>query len=415
MKAMTSKAIKLHLLLVFLTAAMNLPAQEWPQWRGPARDGVARSVDERSDWPEELTQKWAIEIGLGHSAPVVSGGKIYQFSRQGEDEVASCLDPSTGNVLWKKSYPAPYRMNSAATSHGKGPKSTPIVANGRITTFGISGILSSFDAATGELRWQKDFTDQFPATSPLYGTAMSPLVEDGVLIAHIGGPGKGALTAFAADTGDVQWSWTGDGPGYTSPIIVELDGVSQVVTHSEEHIVGVALTDGELLWSIPFETAYVQNIVTPVVHNGILIFSGLDKGIFAIKVTQTDSTWKTEKVWETNEHSMYMSSPVLVGDLMFGLSNKRRGQFFCLDARSGKTHWVSDGRQGDNAAILQVGDVLFLLTTEAQLIIAKSSEESFDTVRQYPVAESPTWAHHVVWGNRVLIKDKSTLTLWALE
>ena len=403
------------LFLVLLTATMNLKAQEWPQWRGPSRDGVVGSSVQRTSWPESLTQKWAVDVGLGHSAPVVSGGKIYQFSRQGEEEVVSCLDPDSGNILWRQSYAAPYRMNSAATSHGKGPKSTPVVANGRLYTFGISGILSCFDAATGELKWQKDFADQFPATSPLYGAAMSPLVDDGVLIAHVGGPGKGALTAFTADTGEIQWSWTGDGPGYTSPIVVELNGVPQIVTQSEEHIVGIAFATGELLWSLPFETAYVQNIVTPVVHNGNLIFSGLDKGIFAVKVTQTDSTWKTEKVWETNEHSMYMSSPVLVGDLMFGMSHKRRGQFFCINARSGESHWVSDGRQGDNATILYAGDVLVLLTTNAELMVAKATDESFDVIRQYSVAESPTWAHHVVRGNGVLVKDESTLAFWTLK
>jgi outer membrane protein assembly factor BamB len=301
-------------------------------------------------------------------------------------------------------------MNPAARSHGMGPKSTPVVADGRIFTFGINGALSSFDAATGELIWQKK-----TAVSPLYGTAMSPLVEDGVLIAHVGGPGRGALTAYAADTGDIQWRWSGDGPGYASPIIVEISGTRQIVTQSEEHIVGIDLASGQLLWSIPFETAYVQNIVTPVIHDGNLIFSGLDKGIFAVKVTKNSSDWKTEKVWENNDLSMYMSSPVMMDDSLFGLSHRRRGQFFCLDARNGKAHWVSEGRQGENASLILAGKALTLLTTNAELIIAEAHEKSFNIIRRYRVAESPTWAHHVIAGNGVLVKDKSTLALWTLE
>ena len=147
---MTYKSMTPHLLLVLLTTAMNLSAQEWPQWRGPARNGVVSAHTEHSTWPEKLNRKWKVQVGLGHSAPVISGGKIYQFSRQGEEEVVFCIDPDSADILWKQSYPAPYRMNSAATSHGKGPKSTPVVAKGKLYTFGISGILSSFDAATGE-------------------------------------------------------------------------------------------------------------------------------------------------------------------------------------------------------------------------------------------------------------------------
>jgi outer membrane protein assembly factor BamB len=187
------------------------------------------------------------------------------------------------------------------------------------------------------------------------------------------------------------------------------------VTQSQEHCIGIDATTGKLLWKIPFSTAYTQNIVTPAVHEGFLIFSGLDNGIFAVRVVHRDGRWSTEKVWENNRFSMYMSSPVLVGDLLFGLSHQRRGQFFCLDARTGTVHWVSEGRQGDNAAILSAGNVLFLLKNDAELIIAKAGKERFEVVRQYSVAESPTWAHPVVLGNRVLIKDKSTLALWTLE
>jgi outer membrane protein assembly factor BamB len=187
------------------------------------------------------------------------------------------------------------------------------------------------------------------------------------------------------------------------------------VTQSEEHIVGIDLASGQLLWSIPFETAYVQNIVTPVIHDGNLIFSGLDKGIFAVKVTKNSSDWKTEKVWENNDLSMYMSSPVMMDDSLFGLSHRRRGQFFCLDARNGKAHWVSEGRQGENASLILAGKALTLLTTNAELIIAEAHEKSFNIIRRYRVAESPTWAHHVIAGNGVLVKDKSTLALWTLE
>ena len=183
--------------LVLLASAAS--AADWPQWRGPARDGRA-SLAPRATWPEALTPAWTITVGEGHASPVVVGDRVYVFSREGEEEVVQALDLATGKRVWRASYPAPYTMNSAATGHGKGPKSTPTVAGGRVFTFGISGILSAFDAATGRLAWRKDTGTEFGQGSPLYGVALSPVVDGSNVIVHVGGPGKGALTAF--DAGD---------------------------------------------------------------------------------------------------------------------------------------------------------------------------------------------------------------------
>jgi outer membrane protein assembly factor BamB len=400
---------------VLLLMTMFSFGQEWPQWRGAVRDGTIQTHQLPARLPETLQLNWKVTVGLGHSSPVVAGDRIYQFARQGEREVVSCLDPATGRVLWEQGYPAPYTMNRAARSHGKGPKSTPLVNDGKIFTLGISGILSAFDAGSGKLLWRKDFVDQFPKTSPLYGAAMSPVTDRGHLIAHLGGHGAGALLALSVETGETRWSWTGDGPGYASPIIVELQGTRQVVTQSQDHLIGVDANSGKLLWKIPFETAYTQNAVTPVIHNDNLIFSGLDRGIQAFRFTPGEEGWKAKKVWENDELSMYMSSPVLVGDLMFGLSHYKKGQFFCLDVLSGRTLWTSPGRQADNAAILTDGELLFFLTTDAQLIVASASRAGFESAQSYAVAESPTWAHPVILDNRVLVKDESNLALWSVE
>ena len=150
---------------------------DWPQWRGPARDGVVNFFREPAAWPERLTRKWKIPVGLGHSSPVYAGGRIYVFSRQQDREVVSSVNPEDGKILWSQSYPAPYKMNPAAVKHGEGPKSTPVVAGGKLYTLGISGILSCFDGASGAVRWRKEFSKQFKETSPLFGTAMSPVVD----------------------------------------------------------------------------------------------------------------------------------------------------------------------------------------------------------------------------------------------
>ena len=179
--------------------------------------------------------------------------------------------------------------------------------------------------------------------------------------------------------------------------------------------VGVDVSNGRLLWSIPFTTEYDQNIVTPLLYQQTLIYSGIFKDTAAIKVVRKGDRWATESVWANPGVSMYMNSPVVSGDQLFGFSHRNKGQFFCLDARTGATLWTSEGRNGENAAIVNAPEVLFLLTNDAQLIIARKNAKKFDPIRRYTVAESPTWAHPIVVGNRVLIKDASTLALLSLE
>jgi outer membrane protein assembly factor BamB len=383
-------------------------AQDWPQWRGPNRDGIAAGFTEPKTWPEKLTLKWKVDVGEGHSSPVAAEGRIYVHTRQGDREVVTCLRPDDGRVIWQEGYDEPYTMNPAAESHGKGVKSTPVVHDGRIYTFGINGTFSCLDARTGKLQWRKEFG------TPDFGVAMSPVVDRGLVIVHAGTNRRGALTALDAAAGTEKWSWKGDGPAYASPIVVALAGTRQVVTQSQHSIVGVSAESGDLLWRIPFTTPYEQNIVTPVLYRDILIFSGLGNPTVGVRVLKRGAAWTTETVWQNKEVSMYMNSPVVSGDLLFGLSPRGKGQFFCLDPGTGAKLWSSEGRQADNAAIVAAGPLLFLLTNNAELLVARQSAKAFELQRRYTVADSPTWAHPVILRDAILIKDATTLARWEL-
>jgi len=402
-------------LLIVVTLDGPVSAQDWAQWRGPNRDGVVPSFSAPKAWPENLKPMWKVTVGIGHSSPIVVAGKIFVHARQDEREVVSALDLNTGKLLWQDSYDAPYTVNPSATAHGKGAESTPVAANGKLYTPGITETLSCYDIATGKLAWRKDFSDQFKKTSPDFGTAMSPIVDRGLLIVHVRTSGQGALTAFDATTGEVKWRWTGDGPGYVSPVVVDLGGTRQVVTQSQSTIVSVAADTGKLLWSIPFTTPFVQNIVTPLLYKDTLIFSGLNKGVMAVRAVKRGEEWTTEQVWQNADVSMYMNSPILNGNLLFGFSHKNRGQYFCLDAATGKTLWMGEGRQGENAAMLMAGSIVFSLSHDADLIVSNASATGQAAIRTYHVAESPTWAHPILVGRRVPIKDATTLALWTIE
>jgi outer membrane protein assembly factor BamB len=389
-------------------------ADDWPQWRGPNRDGTAQGVKLPDPWPEGLKQLWQVTVGAGQASPVVVGDRVYQFARQADDEVVLCLNAQSGKELWRVAYSAPYEMHPAATSHGKGPKSTPTFHDGRLYVLGISGILSCLDAQTGREMWRKEFSKQFPTTSPLYGASMSPLVENGLVIAHVGGHDKGALTAFDAATGTVKWSNDVDGPGYASPVAATLGGERQVVTQTQNFLLGVAAANGKTLWKIPFKTDYDQNIITPVVYKDMVIYSGVSQPLTAVRLEKADAGWTTHEVWSNKDAPLYMSSPVLKGHLLFGMSHRKGGQVFCVDADTGRTLWQTEGRAGDNASLVSLGPVMAMLNHRGQLTFFKASADGYEPVKQYQVAESQTWAQPAFVGGRVYIEDNAALTCWSL-
>ncbi len=405
--------MKLGRVVLMLASAASLFAADWTEWRGPKRDGTLSA--EPAVWPAKLRKQWEITVGEGHSSPIFAGGSIYQFARTGAQEIVYCLDPATGKERWRQKYDAPYSVNVAAFKHGAGPKSTPVYAAGKLYTLGISGILTSFDAETGKVRWRKDYASQFKQTSPAFGVSMSPIVDSGLLIVHLGGDGNGAILALDAATGESKWSWNEDGPAYASPVAVELGGVRQVVTQTQHNIVGLAESSGKLLWKIPFTTAHEQNNVTPLVYKDTLILSGLDKGTMAVRLEQSGGQWTPKTVWETKDASMYMSSPVLSGDLLFGFSHFKKGQLFCLDAATGAVKWLGSPRQGENAALLASRTSLVAMLNDGELVVAKPAAAGFQEIHRYTVAENPVWAHPLVMTDGVIIKDVRTLTRWVAQ
>ena len=397
---------------LILLASPSLPmrAADWPQWRGPNRDGLVSGASIPRTWPKELKQEWKVTVGVGHSSPVVANGRIYVFARQAEEEVLLCLDSATGKEIWRTDQPIAYEVHNAARAHGKGPKSTPVLHGDNVYTLGISGVLSCHDTGSGNLKWRHEFSQQYPKTSPLFGTAMSPLVLNGQLIAHVGGHDKGALMAFDAETGKVKWTNETDGPAYSSPIVVNLAGTRQVVTFMQKDFVGVDAATGKLLWKLPAKSKYDENSATPIVYKDMLILSREEQGLEAIRLLKQGSNIVPVPVWNNKETQLYMNTPVVQGNLLVGLSAKNKGQFFAVDADTGKTLWLGPGRAAENAAILNLGGkVLLMLTNEAKLVVLPATAKDFTPVAEYTVAESPTWAHPLVIGNRVLIKDETTL------
>src|SRR6185295_16819810 len=289
----------------------------------------------------------------GYGTPLVVADAVYVFTRRNGTEVMIALEAETGRERWHTSYPAPYAPDTPAAAHGVGPKATPLFHDGRLFTLGITGIVSAFDAATGKLAWQTPAAREHPS----YGTAVSPVADHDLVIVHPGN--HGPLTAFDVSTGAVKWSGSDRG-AYASPIIVELGGIRQVVTMTQDSVLGVSLSDGARLWEYPWMSRSTPSAITPILYKDTLIVSSQAMGVTALKPVRRADTWAVDVVWETREVSLFLSNPVVVGDTLFGLSEKARGQFFALDAKSGKVLWLGPPRQASNTAIVKAGSLLLL-------------------------------------------------------
>jgi outer membrane protein assembly factor BamB len=389
-------------------AAANLSPQDYTQWRGENRDGAASAFVEPKSWPDALTRKWKIDVGEGYATPLVVANTVYVFTRRNGTEVLTALEAGTGKELWHTSYAAPYKPDVPAAAHGAGPKATPLFHNGRLYTLGITGIVSAFDSSSGTLAWQTAAAAEHPS----YGTAVSPVGDKDLVIVHPGN--HGALTAFDAKTGAVRW--TGNDRGaYASPMIVELGGIRQVVTMTQESVLGVSLSDGARLWEYPWLSRTTPSAITPILYEDTLIVSSERMGVTALKPARRADKWVVDVAWETRDVSLFLSNPVVVGDTLFGLSEKGRGQFFALEAKTGKVLWLGPSRQASNAAIVKAGNLLLLLNDDAELIVARSSKTGFEPLKRYIVADSATWAQPTVSGNRIFVKDVTSLSLWTLN
>jgi outer membrane protein assembly factor BamB len=386
---------------------------DWTQWRGPARDGVIASFTAPAAWPDALVRKWNVEVGTGYATPIVVGDRVYQFSRVGENETMTAFDAATGKQLWQGGYPAPFTMMSATTAHGPGPKSTPVFFNNRLYSIGMTGTVTSWDAASGKQVWQKPGD---PKNVPTFTThAFSPVVDRGNVIFHLGGDNNGAITAFDLVTGAEKWKWAGDGPGYGSPVIAEVAGTRQLVTITQGKVVGIDTASGALLWERAFVSPNKTNSVTPVAQGATVIVSGNGGPTVAFAIGNKGGQWATETLWENADIPSRFNDPVIVGDLLFGMAQRNSGQYYGVDMKSGKTLWNSEPRQAAKVAIQRAGNVIFLLESDGELVVARPSQTAFEVVKRYKVADQETWSQPAISGNRIFVKDVSSLTLWTLN
>jgi outer membrane protein assembly factor BamB len=396
--------------LAFITLSTTAGAQDWPQWRGANRDAKVSGFDAPKSWPEQFHQQWKTGVGQADATPALVGNKLYVFSRQEDNEVTQCLDAATGKQIWIDQYPV--KAPSGPAGQHPGPRSSPAVSEGKVVTLGVRGVLSCLDAATGKVIWRKD---NIPGV-PKFFTAMSPIIVHGLCVAHLGGETNGLLVAYNLKNGNEKWQWTGDGPAYASPVLLSLGKTRLILLQTAKKIVAIDAADGQPAWETDFAPkGMASNNSTPIVDGQTVIYTGTGRGTVAVKLEKSGHTVTATPLWSNSDLSPRFASPVLKDGLLYGLSQK--GQFYCINAQTGKTAWVeSGGGRGDGfGAIVDAGPVLMALTPKSQLIVFQPTDKDYTQVASIKVADTPTYGYPVVAGKRIFIEDRDSVTLWTLE
>jgi outer membrane protein assembly factor BamB len=401
--------LQLTLVLCLLGSAVA-QTQDWVQWRGPSRDGVVASGTVPPAWPTAVKPVWRVEVGEGYSSPVVAGNRVFVHSRRDPEELVTAVDMQSGKVLWQQKYPAPFAKNQYAIRMAKGPNSTPIVVGNHVFTLGVTGVLSAWQMSDGSLAWRKDYSAAVDTSKLFCGTAMSPLLEGGSLIIQVGSDVHGGrVLAVDPSTGTERWTWTGPGPGYASPIALTADGVRQIVTLTNQSIVGIDAKTGASLWSVAFPDEWHENIVSPVWTGSQLIVSGVRQGTQALTLSRANGKWQAAQAWKNPDVTMYTSAPVFADETLYGISNKRKGQFVALNTATGAVRWATEGREGDHASILLTSSHVVFLTNTGDLVIARRDPAKFAEERRIEVAAGETWAVPAFVQGGLVIRDAQGL------
>jgi outer membrane protein assembly factor BamB len=423
------------LLLLFVSSAIGArtaAADEWPQWRGPNRDGVWREdglVDKFAS--DELAIRWRRPIGSGYSGPTVAGGRVYVTDRVAEPEQIErvhCFDANTGEPVWSYSYDCPY-VNVGYTA---GPRASVTINDGRAYSLGTMGHLFCFDAAGGKPLWSKDLNAQYKIRMPIWGIAASPLVEGELVIVQIGGE-EACLVAFDKKTGKEAWRALADNASYSAPIMIEQAGRRVMVCWTGASFVGLNAATGEVYWRLPFKPAkMVINIATPVVHQNRAFFTSFYDGSFMLSLGSDEPT--AELLWSrsgrdeqhTDALHSIISTPYLEGDYVYGVDSY--GEFRCLDAKTGDRVWESleptPKSRWSTVHMVKNGPRMWMFNERGQLVIARLSPRGYEEISraklieptrvQLPQRGGVCWSHPAYAYRHVFARNDEELVCASL-
>src|SRR5687767_13002914 len=368
---------------------------DWPGFRGPQRDGIVRGSKIKTDWaasrPVEL---WRRPVGPGWSSFAVQGDLAYTQEQRGNNEVVACYNLKTGKLVWKHGDPVRFWESNA----GAGPRGTPTLSNGRVYTLGATGVVNALDASNGSVIWSRNAASDTKTKTPGWGFSGSPLVLDDVVIVAA----AGNLIAYNIASGEQRWSITDGGNGYSSPHLMTIGGVPQVVLLGGAGATSVSPNDGKRLWQFPLSsnTRIVQPAITT--EGDVLVHDGESNGMRRLAVAQGSGGWTVAERWTSEGLNPYFSDFVVHKGHAFGFDGS---SIACIDLSDGNRKWKGGNFGHGQLVLLPDQDLLLVLTEHGDIALVQAVTNQFTELARAPALKGKTWNHPVLAGDILLLRN----------
>ena len=390
-------------------SVMSATAADWPQWRGPQRDGISRETALLETWPEGgPPQIWKTQgLGRGYSAFAIAQGRLFTQGQRGDRQFVLALDAATGKRLWETPTAPAFPQD-----RGDGPRGTPTVDGDRLFAMAGEGTLVSLDVQTGSVFWKKNVVEEFGGQVPNWGISESPLVDGSNLIVTPGGPGA-AIVALDKKTGNLVWKSQSDRAGYASPIAAEVGGIRQIIVFTGEGVVGLRANNGALLWRYNRVSNRTANIATPIFQNGfVFVSSAYGTGCALLKLTAEGGTVKASEVYFNGEMQNHYSTSVVVGENVYGFSN---AILTALNLQTGRVAWRD--RSVGKGSVTYADGKLYLLSEDGVIGLAEATSVGYKEKSRFEISRGafPTWTPPVISGGRLYLREQDNLYCYDIK
>jgi outer membrane protein assembly factor BamB len=385
-------------------------APQWTQWGGPHRNFQTEASGLKDTWPAAGPRvMWKRALGEGYSSMSVDNGVLYTMYGKPREEVVLAVDAESGKTLWEQAAPMTFQSD-AAVEMGNGPYSTPLVLGNRLFTTGVAGRLQCLDAKSGKLLWTQQLWGDHRGTQLMYGYSSSPIAFRDTIVVPVGGPGKSVM-AFQQADGKVAWAKHDFGNVYSSPVLINVNGLEQMAFLMDGAMIGVNPHNGDLQWQVPFKADYSIAIATPVCgpDNLIFISAEYNGGAKVIELQRNAMQTTATELWSSNRLRLHHGNAMRIGDAIYFSSGGKGSQAIlsAVDARSGRIHWQE--RSIQKATFVWADNKLITVSQDGNLMIAYPSTQGFKIAAKAPLLTEIAWTPPALVGTRLYLRDRRTL------